>query len=200
MNRRSARSALILGGGKSLRMGYDKKKLALSGAPVMENLITALTGIFKEVLVSSNGPFAHPLARVIPDSIGAGPLAGIYQGLACCESACLYVTACDMPFISRPYIEYMREIIRAEDIDACLAARADGFREPFNGFYHKSCREPLYNALSRGEYKISLLLDKLKLHIIPPEVVKQYGADLFFNINTPEDLARALRAPFDDSP
>ena len=195
MAERSAHSALILGGGKSARMGYDKKKLEISGVSVMERLITALAALFREVLVSSNDPFTHPLARVIPDKIGAGPLAGIYQGLCVCESDYLYVTACDMPFISPPYIAYMREIVRAKDIDACVARRPDGFREPFNGFYHKSCLEPLRGALARGEYKISLLFDALNLHIIGPEIVKQYGEELFFNINTTEDLKHTPSGP-----
>lgn len=184
-------SALILGGGRSTRMGYDKKQLELEGAKVMDSLITRLGSIFSEVLVSSNDPFVHEKATTLYDEIGAGPLAGIYQGLKFCKSDYLYVTACDMPFISMDYIRYIKKIVSTQEVDACVARRNDGFYEPFNSFFSKRCIAPLYDALIHQEYKISMLLHKLNLHIVDPSIVEHYKGDIFFNINTKEDLAHA---------
>lgn len=187
-----ADSALILAGGRSTRMGYDKKQLALEGANLMESLIARLGDLFKEVLVSSNDPFVHENVTTLRDDIGAGPLAGIYQGLKFCQSDYLYVTACDMPFISADYIRYIREIVSRREVDACVARREDGFYEPFNAFFSKRCIEPMYEALIRHDYKISILLERLNLSIVDSSIVAQYNkGDMFFNINNTEDLERA---------
>ncbi|MDR2536319.1 MAG: molybdenum cofactor guanylyltransferase [Treponema sp.] len=184
-------SALILAGGQSTRMGYDKKQLELAGAKVIDRLIAGLGSIFNEVLVSSNQTFINENVRVLMDGLGRGPLAGIYQGLIHCKSDYLYVIACDMPFLSVEYIQYMRKTISAEAVDACIARRRDGFYEPFNSFFSKQCIPCIGDALTRQEYKIRPLLDKLNLHIIEPSTIDQYKGDMFFNINYIEDLERA---------
>jgi molybdopterin-guanine dinucleotide biosynthesis protein A len=185
-------SALILAGGKSARMGYDKKQLELNGAKVMDSLICRLHSMFSEILVSSNEPFVYENVTTLHDEIGAGPLAGIYQGLRFCKSDYLYVIACDMPFISVEYIHYIRKIVNAKQIDACIARRNDGFYEPFNSFFSKRCIPSIYDALMHQEYKIRMLLDKLHLHIVEPAIIEQYNTrDMFFNINYKEDLEQA---------
>jgi molybdopterin-guanine dinucleotide biosynthesis protein A len=187
-------SALILAGGRGSRIGYDKKKLEVGGETVIASLITKLHALFSEVLVSSNEPFAHDQVVVLKDELGAGPLAGIYQGLSYCSSAYLYVVACDMPFISLDYIRYMQEEIRTKQVDACVARREDGFYEPFNAFFNKSCLQPIYAALVGHRYKISTLLDRLHLHIIDASTLQMFNeGDMFFNINYQEDLECAKR-------
>jgi molybdopterin-guanine dinucleotide biosynthesis protein A len=185
-------SALILAGGRGTRIGYDKKKLELGGETVIASLITKLHLLFSEVLVSSNEPFAHDQVVVLQDELGAGPLAGIYQGLTYCRSEYLYVVACDMPFISLSYIQYMQEMIREKPVDACVTRRDDGFYEPFNAFFNKSCLKPMYEALVGHAYKISTLLDRLQLHIIDASRLNGFNQeDMFFNINYQEDLELA---------
>ncbi|MDR1987121.1 MAG: molybdenum cofactor guanylyltransferase [Treponema sp.] len=185
-------SALILAGGRGTRIGYDKKKLELGGETIITRLITKLHLLFSEVLVSSNEPFAHDQVVVLQDELGAGPLAGIYQGLTYCRSEYLYVVACDMPFISLAYIQYMQEVIRKKPVDACVTRRDDGFYEPFNAFFNKSCLKPMYEALVGRTYKISSLLDRLHLHIMDASRLNGFNQeDMFFNINYQEDLELA---------
>jgi molybdopterin-guanine dinucleotide biosynthesis protein A len=174
-------------------MGYDKKDLEVKGERIFDRLLAELRFLFGEVLVSSNDE-----ARGIPvlhDEIGAGPLAGIYQGLRHCSSDYLYVTACDMPFINREYIAYMRELLAQDNCDVCLARREDGRYEPFNAFYSLRCEAPIREALLRSEYKISPVLEPLKLRVIDIETTRRFNGEMmFFNINKAEDLARAEKA------
>jgi molybdopterin-guanine dinucleotide biosynthesis protein A len=173
-------------------MGYDKKGLELGGFRVMDRLLAELSSLFEEVLISANGPFACGRARVVPDEIGAGPLAGLYQGLKTCKSDYLYVTACDMPFLSAEYIRYIRGLVLGDaSAEACIARRGDGLYEPFNSFFGKSALAPMRDALLRGEYKIRPLLDKLHLLVVEPAIVDRYRTPMFFNINYKEDLKRA---------
>jgi molybdopterin-guanine dinucleotide biosynthesis protein A len=183
-----ADSALILAGGRGLRMGYDKKRLELDGKRVIDTLISRLVLLFGEVLVSSNDPFEHEGIRVLRDELGAGPLAGIYQGLKACRSRYLYVVACDMPFISSEYILNIRELLCTEEVDACVAQREDGFCEPFNAFFSKTCLEIMHEALVNGEYRPAALFRKLRLHTIDFSTLDR---DMFFNINCEADLLAA---------
>jgi molybdopterin-guanine dinucleotide biosynthesis protein A len=186
-------SALILAGGKGTRIGYDKKKLTLGGNSVMAELVTGLRHIFDQILVSSNNEFEHEGVTVLRDGIGAGPLAGIYQGLRRCNSEYLYVIACDMPFVSPAYIAFIKS--RIEDggpYDACVA-RNGTFLEPFNALWGKTCIEPIRGALENGTYKILPLLKELRLRVIRSDEIKQFSgpSDLFFNINYGADLQAA---------
>jgi molybdopterin-guanine dinucleotide biosynthesis protein A len=176
-------SALILAGGKGARIGYDKKELVLDGVRVIDKLIGALRTSFDQLIVSSNTPFEREGVVTVHDELGAGPLAGIFSALKVCTSEYLYVTACDMPFISLEYIEKLKEIILQHDVEAVVTRRKDGFLEPFNAFYKASCADTIREQLAAGEYKIGYLLKKLNLHII--DAVSE---DMFFNINYREDL------------
>lgn len=185
-------SALILAGGRGSRIGYDKKNLLINGKSVIGGLIEGLRGLFDEIIVSSNNGFDSKDVIVLPDVIGAGPLAGIYSGLTRCSSEYLYVIACDMPFVSSEYISFIKDKTAQSLCDACVAQKDDGFLEPFNSFWKKTCIEPVRAALEGGSYKILPLLKQLKLCVIPPGEVNQFSttgrADLFFNINYSADL------------
>jgi molybdopterin-guanine dinucleotide biosynthesis protein A len=192
-------SALILAGGKGSRMGYDKKMLSLNGTNVMSILITRLQAIFSEIIVSSNNKFEHDNVLVLHDDIGAGPLAGIYQGLRHCKSEYLYIVACDMPFISSDYINFIKNRVEngggAQRYDVCAAQKDDGFLEPFNALYSKNCTDIIRAALESGDYKILPVLKKLRICVIQSGDIKKIHAgthsSLFFNINYKADLQEA---------
>jgi molybdopterin-guanine dinucleotide biosynthesis protein A len=197
---------LILAGGKGSRIGRDKKTLSLNGASVMTNLITRLKDVFNEIIISSNNNFEHENTIILPDDIGAGPLAGIYQGLRYCKSEFLYVIACDMPFVSDAYINFIKDKVGrgggALKYDACVAQTDDGFLEPFNALYGKTCIESVRAALESGEYRILPVLKKLRLCLVQNIDVNRFCAEsrnsLFFNINYKTDLQEAeelLRNP-----
>jgi molybdopterin-guanine dinucleotide biosynthesis protein A len=183
-------SALILAGGRSTRMGYDKKALKLGGKGVLETLIAALKTLFGEIILSTRDPLANPAVVSLADEIGEGPIAGMYRGLSYCRSSYLYVSACDMPFIDPGYIRYMEDQIRAAEPDACVARRKGRF-EPFNAFYHKDSAPCLLRAIQRKQYGIYRALEEMRLHIIDEAALKYFNETMFFNINRPEDLALA---------
>jgi molybdopterin-guanine dinucleotide biosynthesis protein A len=188
-------SALILAGGKGQRIGYDKKNIEIAGKKLIESTINSLSTVFSQIIVSSNTGFNHSGVLTLADDIGAGPLAGIYQGLKHSESAYLYVIACDMPFLSTAYIDFLQKTIRESAANACVTQREDGFLEPFNAFYHKNCRPFVETALKNGNYKILPILQSLSPAVIKRSDIldfeKKSGGNIFFNINTQADLEKA---------
>ncbi|GMO23892.1 MAG: molybdenum cofactor guanylyltransferase [Termitinemataceae bacterium] len=198
-------STLILGGGQGKRIGFDKKNIEVGGTKLIDVHIEKLKMVFTQILVSSNTEFVRKNVTTLPDSIGAGPLAGIYEGLIHCKSNYLFIIACDMPFLSLKYIEFLKaQITNAlqakykimsnlqlqPKIDVIVMEREDGFLEPFNAFYHKSCAGQIKSALESGNYKVAPVLKKLEKIIVPHNIATDFSdqPDLFFNINYLEDL------------
>jgi molybdopterin-guanine dinucleotide biosynthesis protein A len=202
-------SALILGGGKGSRMGYDKKTLELHGISVLDSLIVLLSELFPQVLLSSNTPMSDPRITTIPDIVGAGPLAGIYAGLCACSGDYLYVCACDMPFINAGFIRYVDGLIAADaapkDIYLYRAPPKSGRKsagyEPFNAFYHKNIAPSAKSALETQEYKLIPWIEQARIRTITPHETARFGGGkLFFNINRAEDLRQAEAAPSAETP
>lgn len=201
-------SAIILAGGLSVRMGFDKQLLTmdyLGDSSVLTNagagkvrlidiMVSKLTPLFDEIIISTNKPFHYKdkynnNCLILSDDIGIGPLAGIYQGLRHCKSQYLYVIACDMPFISIDYISYMKKLLQLKTVDACVTKRKDGFYEPFNAFYSKSSLKYIENAILNNNYGINRLLDKMNLLTIDEKTSGGFDSNMFFNANKKEDLS-----------
>jgi molybdopterin-guanine dinucleotide biosynthesis protein A len=100
-------SALILAGGNSSRFGTDKAFVPFNNTTLIEHIIEQLNTIFTEVIISAQDPlkYDHLHLTVCQDLLQkTGPLGGIHAGLKTANSDYLFVTACDMPFISKTVI------------------------------------------------------------------------------------------------
>jgi molybdopterin-guanine dinucleotide biosynthesis protein A len=193
--------ALIMGGGEGKRIGYDKKNLLLNGKPLITSQIETLQTIFDEIIVSSNNDFYHENVVTVKDTLGNGPLAGIFRGLSVCKNNALFVTACDMPFISVNYIRFVHKAANEHPCDVCAIRREDGFIEPFNAVYKKSALPAVEENLRTGDYKMQHLFNKLNvqtiaLQAVPAEITADFDTtgspeEIFFNINYAHDLEAA---------
>ena len=192
-----------MGGGEGKRIGYDKKGLVLNGKTLITSQIETLCGIFDEIIVSSNNDFYHENVVTVKDTIGKGPLAGIFRGLTVCKNEALFVTACDMPFLSINYIRFVLKEAEESPYDVCAVQREDGFIEPFNAVYKKSALPAVEESLQSGCYRMQNLFNKLKIKTIPAQVAAHFDKngtveEIFFNINYAGDLETAqarLNAP-----
>jgi molybdopterin-guanine dinucleotide biosynthesis protein A len=76
--------------------------------------------------------------------------------------------------------------------DVVMPVTEEG-NQPLCAIYSKRCIQPIEDQLKDGDPKISNLFQKIRVKEVPEERLRQADPDLvsFFNINTPEDLARA---------
>lgn len=191
---------VILAGGLSTRMGGgDKALLELGGESLLARVAARLAPQVAALALSANGdparfaPFGGP---VLPDSLPGhpGPLAGVLAGLdwAAGEGASHIVTAAvDTPFLPRDLVE--RLAAAAGGTGAALALAASPVegrvrRHPTFGLWPVALRDDLRAALGGGLRKVSLWADR---HGAARAVFDAAGRDPFFNVNTPDDLARA---------
>ena len=102
-----ARYAIVLGGGRSARMGHDKRDLVLDGRSLLARATDACVG--RQVIVAVTPALPHDVdptgvQRVLEDPPFGGPVAGLAAGLAALPSiygfwgAWLALTLFTLPF------------------------------------------------------------------------------------------------------
>lgn len=192
---------VILAGGLATRMGGgDKGLLDLGGQSVLARVIERLTPQVSELVLNANGDasrFSEIGLPVVPDTIEgfAGPLAGVLAGMdwAGERGADTIVTAAaDTPFFPRDLVRRFQQDTRDMRHPLTLAATPDPkrgtARQPTFGLWPVALRHDLRAALTEGLRKVVLWTE---MHDGRETVFDNTDANPFFNINTPDDLARA---------
>lgn len=182
-------TAIILAGGKSSRMGFDKQFLTINKKRVMENIIHKLRDEFDEIIIVTNKPLEYSGLnyKVTCDILkDMGPLGGIHAGLSIAKSKYSMVIACDMPNINMDYIRYMKDHIGK---DGCTTRFGDWI-EPFSSFYSKDIVDDIEKYLLTGRKSIYHLLEKLHIKYIDEENARRFSPNwnMFLNLNTKKDL------------
>jgi len=192
-------SAIILAGGKSMRMGFDKQFLKLGDKSNVELLIEKLSPLFKDFIIVTNKPneyedkkIKNEKNRLVLDEIkDKGPLSGIHIGLKESKSKYAYLIACDMPIVNLDYIRYMMALLKKNNTDAVVTQARIGI-EPFNGFYSRDLIEPIELYLKGNKRDIKTLLETVDTTYIPYKKALKMSPDwsMFLNLNTKEDLEK----------
>jgi molybdopterin-guanine dinucleotide biosynthesis protein A len=195
---RRADSAIILAGGKSSRMGFDKNQLVIDGVRLVDILSTALLSLFAEVILVNNSPDFSPPdgVLVVSDELsGMGPLGGIHAGLKAAHSQYCLVTACDMPNINLDYVKFMRELLLEPGMDVTvLATRYRPHMEPFTAFYSRNLIRPIEDYCRGGGRGLNAFLSKQGVTLIEECVARRFSPEwsMFANLNTPEEHRQYL--------
>ncbi|MDI6709711.1 MAG: bifunctional molybdenum cofactor guanylyltransferase MobA/molybdopterin-guanine dinucleotide biosynthesis adaptor protein MobB [Thermoanaerobacterales bacterium] len=188
----AAASAAILAGGKSTRMRTAKAFLEVGGQAVISRIVTELACRFDEVLVVTNEPSRYEGVggRVVTDIIpGRGPLSGIHSALHHAAHPLVFVTACDMPFVSGILARGLVALIDGYD---CAVPVVHNYVEPLFAVYRRSCLKPIEDCLNEGRLKVVDLFSRVRVkYIKESEIPGPVMPETFFNINYPRDWARA---------
>lgn len=185
-------TAIILAGGDSQRMGSDKADLLFDGQSLLHRVNAAMQQAFPKVILSVRQPRPEiDMPQVCDDPSYAGPLAGLVSGLAKIDTSWAFVVACDMPFIKTPVIHLL-----AQKRAGCQAVVpiVQGFPQPLAAFYARSCLDVIQAHLQAGG-KNSLRAVLERLDVCYVDEVEMLAADpglrSFFDLDTPQDVARA---------
>ena len=189
------RSAIVLAGGKSSRMGTPKALLQFDGEPLIVHVVSALKRIFDDVVVvASPGQElpSMPVSLVHDDVAYQGPVGGICYGLRAARGEVAFVSACDSAFLNLPLIEHLLEQIGACDV---VVPHWQDRLQPLHAVYRTSVLPLLEAQLARGELRPVFLFDKVKTCKIREEEIRRFDPEgaSFFNMNTPEDYEEAGR-------
>lgn len=189
-------SGVVLAGGKSKRMGMDKRHLSVHGKPLLDRVTSVLLELFPEVLlvlaeedISRQDERIRIVTDLIPDCAAVG---GLYTGLYHARYSRVFVVACDMPFINQAVVELFLQKIDATDI--VMAQLVTGL-QPLHGLYSKQCLPLLKEMIEARDLRLQNIADKrgLTVHRVPETEIKRLDPRLlsFLNLNSPADLELA---------
>jgi molybdenum cofactor guanylyltransferase len=197
-------AAFILAGGRSSRMGRDKAWLDLAGLPLVlriartvEPLVASVTVVGPPERFESAGLAAIPdrlPTREVSAESTCGPLGGIVTALNATWSSWSLLLACDLPYVSTAWLEWLLGRAVASEAQAVVPEGKRGV-EPLAAVYRKDCAPVLGYALGRGVRKVSEALRDLRVDRIPEAEwrARDPEGNVLANMNTPEEYAQACQ-------
>lgn len=192
------RGAVLAGGAARRYGGLPKGLQTVAGRRILDRVVDAIQSVTGgPPLLIANAPDAAAWRadlRTIPDTRpGFGTLGGIYTAVTAGSGSVLCV-AWDMPFVPQGLLHALLDRTQAGNYDAVLP-ESSGKRglEPLCAVYGPACAAPIARRLEAGDLKAISFHADVKVGILSLAEVRSFGDpdELFFNVNTPDDLARA---------
>ena len=190
------RGAILAGGAASRFGGKDQGLETVGGERILDRVVRVVRETVGELpLLVANADDAHEWiegAMVAKDVIpNCGSLGGIYTVVARSRDPVL-IAAWDMPFVS---LELLKAVIAgagAFDVFLPESNGPLGF-EPLCGVYSPACAEPIKAALDDEDFRTTSFHEHVRVSTLPLSDVKTFGDPdmLFFNVNSPSDVAKA---------
>ncbi|HSB43592.1 MAG TPA: molybdenum cofactor guanylyltransferase [Nitrospira sp.] len=190
-------TGILLAGGKSRRMGGDKRFLHVGEHTLFDRSLAVLRSIFRDVLIviAQDSPPLETDAAVIRDLVpDCGSLGGLYTGLSQATTEHVFVVACDMPFLNQEAVRYV--IGLKEEADIVMAEGENGL-QPMHAVYSRRCLPVLEEMVRTHHLKIQDIVahPSLKVRLINVAELSRIDPEgrSFLNVNTPADLEAARR-------
>jgi molybdopterin-guanine dinucleotide biosynthesis protein A len=196
------RSAIVLAGGLSSRLGQDKGLQLLANKPLVMYVLDTIKSLADEtfVVVSSRlqaknyEDIVDSDTRVVIDSSDIRcPLVGASTGFESVHGSYSVVLSGDTPFVSRNVLSLMFELSVGKS--AAIPRWPEGFIEPLQAVYRtEPARLAAKEALNERKLRMQAMVDKLQgVRFVSTLVLCQLDRELrtFFNVNTFSDLRKA---------
>ncbi len=194
---KTAKTAVILAGGSSKRMGQDKSQLKLAGMTMVEIIVQKLKTIFEEIIVVGEreeqiSSLPVTFTRDIIVKPVKNSLTGVHAGLSKSSSDYSFVVACDMPFLNLNLVKYLSEY-PAQGYDLVVPLVKD-CHQSLHAVYSKRCVDYIAEHLNQDYYRIGYFITRINTKYIPQKEIEKYDPELlsFLNINTREQYEKAL--------
>jgi molybdopterin-guanine dinucleotide biosynthesis protein A len=194
-------AGFILAGGASSRMGRDKGLLELGGVPLILHTARLLEPFVSDVtIVGSPRRYSALGLSAIEDDAYAqggdrcGPLAGIATALAATNSRWNLIVACDLPYLSAEWIDWLLSRAVRSRGEAVVPQTERGM-EPLAAVYRRECGAPVAAALAGGVRKVSDAIKECRVDLVYAREWR--GIDrsglILRNMNSPGDYEEAQK-------
>jgi molybdenum cofactor guanylyltransferase len=207
-------TGVILAGGLSVRFNRKNKALVTVGDEnILDHVLHVFEELFTEIILVTNTPLLYAAwdVSIATDIYPVrSPLSGIYSGLLYATTPHIFVAACDAPFLQKELVRTVLDNIDSR-ADIFLPSSAKGL-EPLCAVYSKKCLSHIERVLlkqlekdSSAGYtelrilkkslKVTSFFEQVRVKTIDEAQLRAKDPDLisFFNVNTPDDLAMALK-------
>jgi molybdenum cofactor guanylyltransferase len=180
-------NGLILAGGKSSRMGYDKSTIDYHGKPQREYLFDQLGKLCSKVFVSCRESHQVPdhLNPLIDQFEIESPLNGILTAMTYDPSVAWFVIAADMPMITHVSLQYLLQHRDPEKVATCFIDSDLKNPEPLFSIWEPKAFRLVKDFYEKGRISPRDFLKQSDILLVKPQV-----GNVSVNINSPEELER----------
>ena len=189
---------VVLAGGKSQRFGQDKSQVKLQDKLLIDYILSEIINEFHEILIVANEPINFMNSKKISITkdfkTGLGPLGGVLTAMKWIKEnkrkyKWISTFPTDAPFFTIKELKYFYENI---DIDKSklFFIKNKNTRHNIFGLWSLELIEQLENDLLKGERKVEVWADTIGVKTVN---IDYKTTDPFFNINTKEDLKKAIK-------
>ena len=195
-------AAIVLCGGKSVRMGEDKASVLLGDETLLQRCCRLISCFADPVIVVASAaqelPDLDEVSEVVHDDFpGEGPLGGLLTGLrhlrkkGIRDECPVWVASCDAPFVNSAVVETM--VSQLGDFDVVAVSHRDRIN-PHSAVYRFGVAKAVEKAVSQGERRATAIFEYLSVKTVKSSVLRNIDPELSFlkNINTVEDLDGAM--------
>ncbi len=169
----------ILAGGKSTRFGEDKALYSWKGKPLLQHV---LDQIDLPAYISANDPKYDRFGTRVPDLWNQPcPLIGILSLLKAVPTERLFVSGCDMPFISRPLVDHLLTF----EGDLILPVSSEG-EQPLHAIYSQKAIPAMEHFLNSGSRSPTAFAPQVNTVRVP--IDESEWKNPFLNINHLKDF------------
>jgi molybdopterin-guanine dinucleotide biosynthesis protein A len=152
------------------------------------------------IIVAAEGQYPDVPVPLLADRWpGQGPLGGILTALQSSalrgtESIWNLIVSCDMPFLTRDWLEFLCQRAERSAAQVAVAESANGL-EPLCACWKTTSMPSVQAAFDSGVRKVSDAMKRLPMEVLDVSVWKRFDTKgrLFWNINTPADYEEAKR-------
>lgn len=188
-------TGVLLAGGKSRRMGEDKRFILVGQRTLFERTYAVIRELFEQVciVIAQDSPSLQAEVPVVRDLIpDCGSLGGLYTGLRRAKTQHIFLASSDMPFLNPDVIRYM---VRLKDQVDIVINRWTTRLQPTHAVYGQNCVPVIEEMINLHNKKIHSMIDHpaLRVRVITEREIRHIDHDgrSMFNINTPSDLEHA---------
>jgi len=209
--RHRTHSAAILAGGQATRFGgRDKGTLLVDGRTIHDRQVAELSSLTDDILIvgvdvarrlaearvdhgraeaarlqPSEPTAPRQVADIVP---GCGPLGGLHAALTEARGNAVFLVACDMPYITAPFVAYLLSL--ACDAEIVVPQTERGYH-PLCAVYTRACLAPVAARLGERRLRLRELVGVVPTRVVSAEEIDRFGDPhlLLANVNTPAEYA-----------
>ena len=187
----------VLAGGKSQRFGEDKSQVKLNEKLLIDYILSEIIDEFKEVLVVSNNPInfksSEKISLIKDFKKDLGPLGGVLTAMKWVKEnnknyQWISTFPVDTPFFKNQILKNFLQSIKLDE-GKLFFIKSNNTRHNIFGLWSIDLIDKLEEDLDKGERKVEVWANNIGVKIINMNFENK---DPFFNINTKQDLEKAM--------
>ena len=188
---------VVLAGGKSQRFGEDKSQVKLGDKLLIDYILSEIIDEFNEVLVVSNNLIdfkqSEKISLIKDFKKDLGPLGGVLTAMKWVKDnnkdyQWISTFPVDTPFFKNEILKDFLKRINIEE-GKLFFINSNNTRHNIFGLWSLDLMDKLEEDLDKGERKVEVWANSIGVKNIN---MKFENKDPFFNINTKEDLKKAI--------